>query len=333
MHVATMLNGGYMAAGEPMASVLFIKTSSLGDVIHHMPAIVEARRRRPDARFAWVVEEAFAPLVRLHPAVDEVLAVASRRWRHAMLSPATWREARAFRRAVRARSYDAVIDTQGLLRTAVISGLARGRRHGYDAASIREPLASRFYEVRHRVSRDLHAIERNRTLTGLALGYAPDGAIDFGLDRGALAGAASSPFAILLHATAREDKQWPEARWIALGRALAARGLELQCPWGTDAERQRSERIAAAIPGARALDRLPLDALARHIAAAQFVIGVDTGLLHLAAALRVPLVGIFVGSEPGLTGPKGQGPIAIVGGKGALPEVDETRAALDGLDG
>src|SRR5215471_15379821 len=165
------LTAGIWLLGSAITNVLFIKTSSLGDVIHHMPAIVEARRRRPDAHFAWVVEEAFAPLVRLHPAVDEVLAVASRRWRHALLRPATWREAAAFRHAVRARAYDEVIDTQGLVRSAVISLLARGRRHGYDAASVREPLASRCYDVRHRVSRGLHAIERNRILTGLALGY------------------------------------------------------------------------------------------------------------------------------------------------------------------
>jgi len=316
-----------------MANVLFIKTSSLGDVIHHMPAIVEARRRRPDAPIAWVVEETFAPLVRLHPAVDEVIAVASRRWRHALLSRATWGEVRAFRRAIRSRVYDEVIDTQGLLRTAVISRLARGRRHGYDASSIREPLAARFYDVRHRVSRDLHAIERNRVLTGLALGYAPDGTIDFGLDRARLALVGSAPFGILLHATARETKQWPEERWIALGRALAARGIALELPWGTEAERQRSERIAAGIPGTRVPDRRPLDELARRIAAAQFVIGVDTGLLHLAAALGVPLVGIFVGSEPGLTGPLGQGAIAIVGGKGAMPEADEVLSALGGLTG
>jgi heptosyltransferase I len=316
-----------------MADILFIKTSSLGDVIHHMPALVEARRRLPDARFAWVVEDAFAPLVRLHPAVDEVIPVASRRWRHALLSAATWREVRAFRRLIRSRAYDAVVDTQGLLRTAVISWLARGRRHGYDSASIREPLAARFYEVRHRVSRDLHAIERNRILTGLALGYSSDGADDFGLDRTQLADAGGAPHAILLHATAQAIKQWPEERWIALGRALAARGVEPQLPWGTEAERQRSARIAAGIPGARVPDRRPLDELARRIAAARFVVGVDTGLLHLAAALGVPLVGIFVGSEPGLTGPKGRGPIAIVGGKGAMPETDDVLAALDKLAG
>jgi heptosyltransferase-1 len=316
-----------------MADILFIKTSSLGDVIHHMPALVEARRRLPGARFAWVVEEAFAPLVRLHPAVDEVIPVASRRWRHALLRAATWREVRDFRRLVRSHAYDAVIDTQGLLRTAVIARLARGHRHGYDSASIREPLAARFYDVRHRASRDLHAIDRNRILTGLALGYSPEGAADFGLARTMLADAAGAPYAILLHATARQTKQWPEERWIALGRALAARGLETHLPWGTEAERQRSERIAAGVPGARVPGRRPLDELARRVAAARFVVGVDTGLLHLAAALGVPLVGIFLGSEPGLTGPKGRGPIAIVGGKGAVPETNDVLAALDGLAG
>src|SRR5262249_28352718 len=207
-----------------------------------------ARRRRPEARFAWLVEEAFAPLVRLHPAVDEVVAVASRRWRHALFSAGTWREAYAFRRMVRSRVYDQVIDTQGLLRTALISWIARGRRHGYDAASIREPLAARFYDVGHRVSRELHAIERNRILTRLALGYASEGAIDFGLDRSRLACTGGAPFGILLHATARETKQWPEDRWIGLGRAFAARGVATELPWGTEAERQRSERIATAIP-------------------------------------------------------------------------------------
>ncbi len=314
-----------------MADILFIKTSSLGDVIHHMPALVEARRRLAHARFAWVVEEAFAPLVRLHPAVDEVVPVASRRWRHALLSAATWREVRAFRRLVRSRAYDAVVDTQGLVRTAVIARIARGRRHGYDRSSIREPLAARFYDVCHRVSRELHAIDRNRILTGLALGYSPEGADDFGLDRTGLADAAGPPCAVLLHATAQPVKQWPEERWIALGRALATRGLALQLPWGTETERQRSERIAAAVPGARVPDRRPLDQLARRVAAAQFVVGVDTGLLHLAAALGVPLVAIFVGSEPGLTGPRGRGPIAIVGGNGAMPETNNVLDALDRL--
>ncbi len=166
-----------------MAEILFIKTSSLGDVVHHMPAVTDARRRLPDARLSWVVEEPYAPLARLHPGVDEVIPVASRRWRLQLHRPETWSEIGRFRRAIRERRYDAVVDSQGLLRTALIAKAARGVRHGYDAASIREPLASVFYDVRHRVEWRCHAIPRNRMLTGRALGYEPQPQIDFGLDR------------------------------------------------------------------------------------------------------------------------------------------------------
>jgi heptosyltransferase I len=317
-----------------MADILFIKTSSLGDVVHHMPALTDAARARPDARFAWVVEEAFAPLARLHPAAYEVLSVASRRWRRALAEPATVREILAFRRALRRKAYDEVIDTQGLLRTGLMTFFAHGRRHGYDAGSIREPLAAWFYDVRHQVGRDRHAIARNRALTGLALGYEPQGAIDYGLDRAALAGASEpggTRRALLLHATARASKEWPEAHWVALGRALADRGLVPLLSWGSDAERLRAERLAAQIPGAEVPARRPLDAVARLIAACSLVVGVDTGLLHLAAALEVPLAAIFVGSEPGLTGPLGAGPVAVTGGKGECPPVADVLACVDRL--
>ena len=313
-----------------MADILFIKTSSLGDVIHHMPALTEARRHRPDARFAWLVEEAFAPLVRLHPAADEVIAVAWRRWRWSFYAPATLREIAASLHAIRAPHYDDIVDSQGLLRSAIIGRFARGRRHGYDVRSIREPLASAFYDIRHLVSRELHAVERNRILTGLALGYEPEGRPDFGLDRARLASAGPS-YAILLHATARLDKEWPEANWIALGNALSQQGIDLVLPWGTPSERARSERIAAALPSARVPERRPLDEVARLIAGAQFVVGVDTGLLHLAAALGVPLVAIFAGSKPSLTGPVGCGPLTVLGAQGVPPSVDDVRKAVEAL--
>jgi heptosyltransferase-1 len=314
-----------------MSDILFVKTSSLGDVIHHMPALTEARRQRPDARLFWVVEEAFAPLVRLHSAVAGVIPVASRRWRGRVLAPSTWQEIASFRRALRAQHYDAVVDTQGLVRSAIIARLAHGRRHGYDAASIRERPASWLYDVRHRVARDLHAIARNRLLTGRALGYAPAGVVDFGLSRASVAPPAASAYGLLLHATARREKEWPEGSWIALGQALAARGTALLLPWGTPVERARSERIATALAGADVPDRRPLDRMAQLIAGASFVVGVDTGLMHLAAALGVPLVAIFAGSEPGLTGPMGSGPIAVVGGRHKQVAVAEVIAALESL--
>ena len=310
-----------------MADILFIKTSSLGDVIHHMPAVTEARKARPDATFTWLVEEAFAPLVALHPAVAEVIPVAWRRWRRSLYAPATLAEIAGSLRAIRARRYDEIVDSQGLLRSAVIARLAHGRRHGYDAASIREPLAAMFYDLRHRVSRNLHAVERNRLLSGLALGFTPQGAPDFGLARARFA-VPGERYAVLLHATARLEKQWPEAHWIALGHALGREGFDIVLTWGTEAERARSTRIAAALPRARVPERAPLDAVARLIAGAQFVVGVDTGLMHLAAALGVPLVAIFAGSKPALTGPVGSGPLAVLGADGAPPSVEAVADAV-----
>jgi len=223
-------------------------------------------------------------------------------------------------RTIHAQQYDDIIDSQGLLRTAMMARVAHGRRHGYDAQSIREPLASHFYNICYSVDRNLHAVERNRFLCGLALGYRPQGGPDFGLDRRRFA-TDTSRYAVLLHATARTEKQWPETNWIARGKALG-RDFELILPWGTETERARSERIAVEIAGARVPQRAPLDQATKLIAGARFVVGVDTGLLHLAAALGVPLVAIFTGSKPSLTGPVGGGPMSILGDDGMPPSVD-----------
>src|SRR5262249_9511688 len=307
-----------------MTDVLFIKTSSLGDVIHQMPALTDARKARGDATFSWLVEEAFAPLVQMHPAAREVIPVASRRWRKSLFRPATMAEIAKSFHAIRARHYDDIIDSQGLLRTALVARAARGRRHGYDSSSIRESLASHFYDACYRVDRKLHAVGRNRILTGLARGYKPQGAPDYGLDRAQFANTPSR-YAVFLHGTARQEKQWPEAHWVRLGQAL---GGELVLPWGSQAERERGERIATRVTGARVPPHAPLDQVARLIAGAEYVIGVDTGLLHLAAALGVPLVAIFTASKPNLTGPVGKGPLCVLGDKGVTPSVDDVIGAI-----
>ena len=222
-----------------------------------------------------------------------------------------------------------MIDAQGLLRSGLVTWLARGEKHGYDRDSVRERAASWFYDQHHRVDRSLHAITRNRMLTGQALGYTPDGPPDFGLDRAALMSGAPAREAVLLHATARPEKEWPVARWIELGQALAASGNTVVLPWGNETERRRSAEIAAAVPNAKVPDLQPLDDVARMIARAAFVVGVDTGLLHLAAALGVPLVAIFLGTEPGQHGPLGSGKIEIVGALGDMPSVADVRAAVE----
>ncbi len=309
-----------------MPRILFVKTSSLGDVVHHMPAVTDARRHFPDGRIAWVVEEDYAPLVALHPAVDEVIPVALRRWRNALGRKATWREAESFLGRLRVEAYDAVVDAQGLMRSAVLARAARGPRHGYARNSVREPLASLFYDVRHEVSREWHAVDRNRDLTGRALGYAAGGAIDYGL-RGPPPAAGARRYALLLHGSARTEKEWPEAHWVEVGRSLARDGMDVRLLWGNAAERMRSARLAAAIAHAEVVDRQPLDAVARLVAGAAAVIGLDTGLTHLAAAFRVPLVSIFVHSVPQLTGPRGAGPIATLGERGRMPGAGDVVAA------
>src|SRR5258708_36905178 len=168
-------------------------------------------------------------------------------------------------RAMRAQTHGTVIDAQGLLRSALITRLARGRRHGYDAGSVRERPASWFYDQHHRVDRARHAIARNRMVTGLALGYQPSGAPDFDLDRAALMNGAPSREVILLHATARPEKEWPVQNWITLGRSLSALGLVPVLPWGTEAERRRSGQTATALPNTLVPMGHPLTSMARRL--------------------------------------------------------------------
>ncbi|MDZ4255314.1 MAG: lipopolysaccharide heptosyltransferase I, partial [Sulfuritalea sp.] len=161
--------------------ILLIKTSSLGDVVHNLPVVTDLRRSYPEAQIDWVVEEGFCEIPRLHPGLNRVIPVALRRWRKALLTPATWGEIRSFRSALQEQSYDLVIDTQGLLKSALIARLARGTRCGYNATAAREAIAARFYDVRFEVGKDLHAVERNRRLVALAAGYSASSAPDYGI--------------------------------------------------------------------------------------------------------------------------------------------------------
>src|SRR5438045_1995021 len=191
-----------------MQRVLIVKTSSLGDVVHALPAITDLRCVYLGCTIDWLVEETFADIPRLHPGVDHVITCALRRWRAHPLASATWREVRALRRDLRRARYDAVIDMQGLFKSASLARMARGPHHGYDASSIREPLASLAYRFRHRASWHRQAVEPHRLLAASACGYGVEGAADYGLAlRGDAAAAART--AICFHGTSRDDKLWP----------------------------------------------------------------------------------------------------------------------------
>jgi heptosyltransferase-1 len=261
--------------------------------------------------------------------VNEIIPIAVRRWRRSPLSAATWSQIRAALRNLRTRRFDKVIDTQGLVRTAVMARLAHGESHGYDSASIREPFAARLYDVTHKVGWDLHVIARNRTLTGHALGYEPVGAPEYGFDRSRFRRNTAKPYAIIFHATAKKTKEWFEAGWLEVGKALAARGLEVVLPWGNAEERARSERLAAAIPNARIPDLKPILEVGNLIAGAKLVIGVDTGFLHVAAALGVPVVAVFTILKSHTAIPVGPAKVEMVGAEKGMPEVREVIAAIE----
>ena len=303
-----------------MPRILFVKTSSLGDVVHQCPAVSDAARSLPGAKIDWVVEEPFAGIARMHSQVSEVVPVAVRRWRRALWTREVWRELVEFRRRIAAQAYDAVIDTQGLLKSALITCFTSGTRHGFDRESAREPFASRFYDRTHAVPRDLHAVERNRRLTAAALGFSLEERIDYGLRPGGEpTRKLPAAYSVLLTMTSRADKLWPEARWIELGRALA---LPVVLPWGSEKERARAERIGQGVGQAIVPQRMSIEALADVLRNARNVVGLDSGLTHLAAALGTATIGIFCGSDPALTGlhaPKAMN----VGAVGRSPQVAE----------
>jgi heptosyltransferase-1 len=288
--------------------VLIVKTSSMGDVIHTFPAVEDARRNRPDIAFDWCVEEAFAGIVALHPAIGKIHTVAIRRWRKHLFGAGTWREASGLRRALRASHYDLVIDAQGLLKSAFVAIQAGAPVAGFDRASAREPSATLFYQHKYAVLRDLHAIERTRRLFGLALGYEPDlSALESGIapPPGGLAGT-SGKTAFLLHGTSREDKKWPAEDWIETACLLAERQFTPVTTWSNEREKAVAEAIAGAVPSTIVVPKSPLADIAAILGRSTLVIGADTGLTHLASAFGLPTVAVFLATEPGLTGPRGQ---------------------------
>lgn len=305
--------------------VLIVKMSSLGDVIHALPALTDAARALPGIRFDWVVEEAFAEIPGWHPAVAEVIPVALRRWRKHPFRNFRGPEWRRARHAMDKHQYDAVIDAQGLLKSAFITRLVKAPRVGMDKRSAREPLASAAYDRRVNVPRDMHAVERIRLLFSLALNYPlPEGKGDYGVSaylrsRGRNEGSsvAEEPVQsaqsrglqrniLFFHGTARAEKLWPEDCWVALAQLAGENGVKVWLPWGSAEEKSRAERIAAKAGNATALSRLDLLGLAGKLLEADAAVAVDTGLGHLAAALDVPTVSLYGPTSTALIGAYGR---------------------------
>ena len=305
--------------------ILLIKTSSMGDVVHNLPVVTDIHRHVQGAVIDWVVEESFADIPRVHPAVNRVIPVALRRWRKQFLSRESREQWRAFKRDVREHVYDAIIDTQGLLKSALIARAAFGARFGYDRASAREALASFSYQRKFAVAKALHAVERNRQLVAQALGYKPDQTPSYGLHglEAAPSMARGAPYVMCLHATSRDDKLWPDKNWLALGVWLAEKNMRCVFPSGNHREHERASRLANALPDAEALRPTGLREMATHFVNAVAVVGVDTGLTHLACAVGAPTIALYCATDPGLTGVYGSKVAVNLGGIGASPNVND----------
>ncbi|HCA26122.1 MAG TPA: lipopolysaccharide heptosyltransferase I [Betaproteobacteria bacterium] len=312
-------------------NILLVKTSSLGDVIHNLPVLSDIKRHLGATCVDWVVEQPFAGIPALHAGVGAVVPIALRRWRKTLLHRGTWQEASRVFHRLRRTPYDVVLDTQGLVKSALISRCARGAHCGFNRASARESAAALCYDHAYPVEKNLHAIERNRRLAAQVFGYPIDGPADYGIAPPVLElpWRPSGSYAVLLHATSRQDKLWGEDHWKTLGGYFQKKGMAAVLPWGNGEEEARGRRLAAAIPGALTPPALGIAELARLLADAAIVVGVDTGLTHLAAALHTPVVAIYCASDPGLTGVYAAHAVSNLGGAGAPPAATQVIHAVD----
>jgi len=285
--------------------VLLVKTSSLGDVLHALPAVTDAANAIPGIQFDWVVEAPFSEVPAWHPAVDRVIPVSIRRWRRAPFKALVSGEWSTFRKALKALEYDLVLDAQGLIKSALITKMARGPKYGLDRYSAREPLVSRLYDYPIRVEKGEHAIVRLRKLFAQALEYPYS-------DREADSGINSPPplrgrdregvkTILFIHGTTWPTKHWPDSYWVALARLVNGAGYRVMLPWGNEQERQRAEKIAAGRDAA-VLPKSSLTDLVTQFQQVDGMVCVDSGLAHLGAALKIPSVTLYGSTNPGLTG-------------------------------
>lgn len=322
---------------SPPHRVLIVKLSSLGDVIHAMPVVADLRFAFPSVQIDWVVEPGFAPLVRRVEGIGEVIDCAQRRWRKRWWASDVRAEKQAFRARLQRERYDVVLDLQGLTKSALVAWQAR-LAPGGERIALGNRTEGSGWEAPTRWVADrpiliephIHVVDRSRRLVADALGIACNTPPRFGLRAGASA-APGARTLVFVHGTSRDDKLWPEADWIALGRQLVSRGWRIALPQAGEEEAARAARLADGI-GAGACDlwpRMGLDALVDHMGATQGVIGVDSGLSHLAVALNLPHVQLYNFPTAWRTGPMpahGHLHQVSVGGPG-VPGLDEVAAA------
>jgi len=289
--------------------VLIVKTSSLGDVIHTLPALSDARRAIPEIKFDWVIEEDFTEIPAWHTTINKVIPVAFRRWKKNIFKMILNQEYKNFKENLKDTKYDLIIDAQGLFKSGFVCSLAKGKVVGFDKNSSKEKIATRFYDECYSIPKNQHAVERVRILFAQALGYnIEEQKVDYGLPSSKFASYTEAPNKSLyfLHGTTWETKLWPEKYWIELGKIAISNGYTIKLLWGNEGEQQRAKRIVEAIPNAMIMSQLTLTEIAMQLLQTDIVIAVDTGLAHLAAALDRPTIALYSSSDAYKTGTYGK---------------------------
>ena len=307
---------------------LIVKTTSMGDVIHALPAVADLAKAQPDLTIDWVVEKSFSDIVRLSRYVSTVHEVSVRQWRKQIFKSETWKTVAKVKNALKDNHYERVVDLQGLIKSAVIGRWTQSFLLGYDRDSIKEPFASRFYDQTFSVSKSLSAVTRCRMLLGKAFDYDyKQYPLDFGL-KTIQSHCSEPPYVVFLVNTSRETKLWLESKWVELARECHSKGLEVHLLWGAQDECERVNRIASQAGSfCKVLPRMPIKDCASVLQQAEFVVGVDTGLTHLAAATERPTVGLFLDYPIELVGLTGKQVVSL-GGVGADPDLSEVISAL-----
>lgn len=312
---------------------LLMKTSSLGDVLHNLAVVSDLRRVFSSALVDWCVEAPFAEIPAWHTGVRRVIPVAIRRWRKSLFNRDTWAEINLAIGALRTERYDAIIDTQGLVRSVLLAQLAHGPVYGQNRLEAREALSGLLVTHPLNVPYSLHAVDRYRMIAATALGYSdrlPELPLDFGLQDRFPRQPGDEVF--LFTNTSRDKKLWPEDHWISIGRQLRDAGLRPVFTAGNDVEAARSQRIAAGIAGGGVLGEIlfrpTLTQLTERLSKARLCLGVDTGFTHIACALEVPTIAIFTDTDPALAGGFGLGQRATFGHLDTIPPIADITGQL-----
>ena len=319
---------------EAPKKILIIKTSSLGDVIHTLPALTDCAAHYPDVEFHWLVEDAYKDIALWHPRVTKVIPVQIRKWRKNPINSLFSTSWKTFRQEIAAENYHAIIDAQGLIKSAILAPMASGHRYGYDKSSVREPLARHFYQSTIKVAKQQHAVERTRQLFAKALDYQlPSSVGDYGIKshfNQSNTDSKQTPYLVFLHGTTWQTKHYPEQYWEVLIALAATDGLDVKLLWGNDDEYQRAQQLSAGHHHVDVMPKLALAEIADLLIKAKAAISVDTGLGHLAAAVDCPSLSLFSATNPNLTGTYGQSQRHLKSTLSCSPCLNKKCALLNG---